>query len=93
MNTAATKDDLSGPEEMSPRPALPKQTRTRCLFQFNDGTTLLLNDPQLSDEENQALLLAVRAEGRRRLRKGLADAGFVKLEISNERLQEPSSEG
>jgi hypothetical protein len=88
MNTTATKDDLSDPDETSPRPALPEQSRTRCVFQFNDGTTLLLNDPQLSDEENQALFLGVRAEGRRRLRNGLPDSGFVKLETSNKRLQE-----
>ena len=49
------------------------------VFEFNDGQVMLLFDGSADDARNRELAKAVDAEGRRRIKAGVSDAGYVCL--------------
>jgi hypothetical protein len=49
------------------------------VFEFADGHVMPLFDGSADDAHNRDLAKAVDAEGRRRVKAGLSDAGYVRL--------------
>jgi hypothetical protein len=61
------------------------------VFEFNDGHVMALFDGAADDARNRELAKAVDAEGRRRVKAGLSDAGYVRFrDLANDVTVMPS---
>ncbi|HYG77029.1 MAG TPA: hypothetical protein VEK08_18630 [Planctomycetota bacterium] len=52
----------------------------RCVAVFEDGLVLPFFDAELNSQQNDTLVKAVAAEGRRRLKAGLSDAIVIRVD-------------